>query len=96
MNQDKDLWLINRFRMEQDLFSREELVKKYSQWSGISLKIIMSPHPISTIIFKKAQSAYLKQSMSMIRKIMQSNSVLLLISVLSGEFLTRLKAPNPK
>jgi len=29
MNQDKDLWLINRFRMEQDLFSREELVKKY-------------------------------------------------------------------
>jgi RNA polymerase sporulation-specific sigma factor len=29
MNQEKDLWLIHRFRVEQDLFSREELVKKY-------------------------------------------------------------------
>lgn len=29
MNQEKDLRLIQRFRMDQDFFSREELVKKY-------------------------------------------------------------------
>lgn len=44
MNQEKDLHLIHRFRVDQDLFSREELVKKYLPMVWHILKNYHIPH----------------------------------------------------